>query len=29
MLAVSICLGYKVMANQLALETSGFDWHTI
>ena len=28
-LAVSVCLGYKVMENQLALETGGFDWHVI
>jgi hypothetical protein len=28
-LAVSVCLGYKVMANQLALENGGFDWHII
>ena len=28
-LSVSVCLGYKVMSNQLALETDGFDWHTI
>jgi hypothetical protein len=27
-LAVSVCLGFKVMENQLALETGGFDWHT-
>ena len=27
-LAVSVCLGFKVMSNQLALETGGFDWHT-
>ena len=28
-LAVSVCLGYKVMVNQLALENSGFDQHII
>jgi hypothetical protein len=28
-LAVSVCLDYKVMANQLALEGGGFNWHTI
>jgi hypothetical protein len=28
-LAVSVCLGYEVMANQLALETGGFDCHTL
>jgi hypothetical protein len=24
-----VCLDYNVMANQLALEIGGFDWHTI
>jgi hypothetical protein len=28
-LAVSVCSGYQVMANQLALEIGGFKWHTI
>jgi hypothetical protein len=28
-LAVSVCLGWELMANKLALETGGFDWHTI
>lgn len=28
-LAVSVCLDYKVTANQLALEAGGFNWHTI
>ena len=28
-LGVSVCLDYNVKANQLALETGGFDWHII
>jgi hypothetical protein len=28
-LAVSVSLGYKLMANQLAVENGGFNWHTI
>jgi hypothetical protein len=28
-LAVSVCLGYKAMANQLAIKTGGFKWQSI